>query len=67
MLDFAFHIHVGNTPTRQNNSVKHPETISLFVCMHVCFEWSLPIPLKNGARATSGKSPIQDSMAASNF
>ena len=40
----------------QNNSVKHPETVSLLCLLetvYVHFEWS-PVPLKNDAHATSG-------------
>ena len=45
---------------KQNNNVKHTETISLFVYfkLHVYFEWSLPVPLITDARTTAGKSPI---------
>ena len=45
---------------QQNNSVKHPQTVFLFVYfkLYYYFEWSTTVPVKNDARATYGKSPI---------
>ena len=53
-------LSVEASQDQQNNSVKHPETVSLFVYfkLYVYFEWSPRVALKNYARAILGKSLI---------
>ena len=53
-------LSVEASQDQQNNSVKHPETVSLFVYfkLYVYFEWSPRVPLNNYARAALGKSLI---------